>query len=443
MLNDDMRAVVQHTLGSPDVLEVTRVPRPVPLPTEVLVRVHAAGINPVDWKTRAGSGVVGVLGAPPFVLGWDVSGVVEATGAGVTTLAVGDEVYGMPWFPRAAGGYAEYVTAPSRQFARKPIGVTHTQAAAVPLAALTAWQALVDTAGLRAGQRVLVHAAAGGVGHFAVQLAKHLGAYVIATASERNHSWLVELGADEVVDYNVTRFEEAVADVDVVLDLVGDGHDSTSTRSLSVLRPGGVLLAIPGAAPELMAAGQKRDVRVTGFLVEPDGAALTQIAGLIDAGVVRVEAKAYPLDQVARAHRDGEAGHTRGKLVLDLAPARGDTADSDDDDLRRTTAFYEIRRYQAHQGLRDDLVRCMEDVVLPFVRSRGMSVTGSFIDEQDPDGYVWIRRFDSEADRAAQYAAVYQDEQWTAEIGPRVLALMDPEKAVITRALPTPQSPMA
>ncbi len=443
MLNDDMRAVVQHTLGSPDVLEVTRVPRPVPLPTEVLVRVHAAGINPVDWKTRAGSGVVGVLGAPPFVLGWDVSGVVEATGAGVTTLAVGDEVYGMPWFPRAAGGYAEYVTAPSRQFARKPIGVTHKQAAAVPLAALTAWQALVDTADLRAGQRVLVHAAAGGVGHFAVQLAKHLGAYVIATASARNHSWLVELGADEVVDYNVTRFEEAVADVDVVLDLVGDGHDSTSTRSLSVLRPGGVLLAIPGAAPELMVAGQKRDVRVTGFLVEPDGAALTQIAGLIDAGVVRVEAKAYPLDQVARAHRDGEAGHTRGKLVLDLAPARGDTADSDDGDLSRTTAFYEIRRYQAHQGLRDDLVRCMEDVVLPFVRSRGMSVTGSFIDEQDPDGYVWIRRFDSEADRAAQYAAVYQDEQWTSDIGPRVLALMDPEKAVITRALPTPQSPMA
>jgi len=445
MLNDDMRAAVQHTLGGPDVLEVTRIPRPVPLPTEVLVRVHAAGINPVDWKTRAGGGMAGVLGSPPFVLGWDVSGVVEATGAGVTTLAVGDEVYGMPWFPRAAGGYAEYVTAPSRQFARKPSSVTHTQAAAVPLAALTAWQALVDTAGLRAGQRVLVHAAAGGVGHFAVQFAKHLGAYVIATASARNHSWLFELGADEVVDYTAVRFEDAVAAVDVVLDLVGDGHDSTSTRSLSVLRPGGVLLAIPsGAAPELVAAGQKRDVRVTGFLVEPDGAALIQIAGLIDAGAVRVEAKAYPLDQVARAHRDGEAGHTRGKLVLDLAPSRADTADGDDDDdISRTTAFYEIRRYQANQGRRADLVRCMEDIVLPFVRSRGMSVTGSFIDEQDPDGYVWIRRFDSEADRVAQYAAVYQDEQWTSDIGPSVLALMDPEKAVITRALPTLQSPMA
>jgi len=441
MANDDMRAVVQHTLGDPDVLQVTRVPRPVPLPTEVLVRVHAAGINPVDWKTRAGGGMAGVLGAPPFVLGWDVSGVVEATGAGVTTLAVGDEVYGMPWFPRAAGGYAEYVTAPSRQFARKPGNVTHAQAAAVPLAALTAWQALVDTADLRAGQRVLVHAAAGGVGHLAVQFAKHLGAHVIATASARNHSWLLELGADEVVDYTTTRFEDAVADVDVVLDLVGDGNDSTSTRSLSVLRPGGVLLAIPsGAAPELTAAGRERDVRVTGFLVEPDGAALTEIARLIDAGAVSVEAKTYPLDQVARAHRDGEAGHTRGKLVLDLAPAGADAADAD---VSRTTAFYEIRRYQAHRGRRDDLVLCMEDEVLPFVRSRGMTVTGSFNDEQDPDGYVWIRRFDSEADRVAQYAAVYQDEQWTAEIGPRVLALMDPEKAVITRAIPTRQSPMA
>lgn len=440
MANDEMRAVVQHTLGGPEVLEVTRVPRPAPLPTEVLVRVHAAGINPVDWKTRAGGGMAGVLGAPPFILGWDVSGVVEAIGAGVTTLAVGDEVYGMPWFPRAAGGYGEYVTAPSRQFARKPASVTHAQAAAVPLAALTAWQALVDTAGLQAGQRVLVHAAAGGVGHFAVQFAKHLGAHVIATASTRNHPWLLELGADEVVDYTTTRFEDVVAGVDVVMDLVGDGHDSTSTRSLAVLRPGGVLLAIPsGAAPELMAAGQERGVRVTGFLVEPDGAALTEIARLIDAAAVRIEAKAYPLDQVARAHRDGEAGHTRGKLVLDLAPA----ARTDGADANGATAFYEIRRYQAYQGRRDDLMQCMEDVVLPFVRSRGMSVTGSFRDEQDPDGYVWIRRFDSEADRVARYAAVYEDERWTTEIGPAVLALMDPEKAVITRVVPTGQSPMA
>lgn len=444
MAHDDMRSVVQHTLGGPEVLEVVRVARPKPLPTEVLVRVHAAGINPVDWKTRAGSGMAAVLGAPPFVLGWDVSGVVEATGAGVKTLAVGDEVYGMLWFPRAAGGYAEYVTAPSRQFARKPMTATHAQAAAVPLAALTAWQALVDTAHLRAGQRVLVHAAAGGVGHFAVQFAKHLGAHVIATASARNHAWLLELGADEVIDYTSTRFEDAVEDIDVVVDLVGDGYDATTTRSLSVLRSGGVLLAIPsGAAPELIAAGQQRGVRVTGFLVEPDGAALTEIAALIDAGAVRVDVKTYPLDQVARAHRDGEAGHTRGKLVLDLTPVLDAGSVSGFDNGSRSTTIYEIRRYQAHPGRRGELVKIMEDVVLPFVRSRGMSVTGSFTDEQDPDVYVWIRRFDSEADRVAQYTAVYEDQQWRSKIGPAVLALMNPDKAVIIRALPTLQSPMA
>ena len=240
-----MRAVIQQRFGGPDVLEVTHVPRPAPLPTEILVRVHAAGINPVDWKSRAGSGMAGVLGDPPFVLGWDVSGVVEEVGFGVTTLAVGDEVYGMPWFPRAAGAYAEFVTAPARQFARKPRTLSHPQAAAVPLAALTAWQILFDTADLQSGQRVLIHAAAGGVGHFAVQLAKHRGATVIGTASARHHGWLQSIGADQLVDYNTTRFEDVVSDIDLVVDLVGDAHD-TSRRSLTVLRPDGLLVAVPG-----------------------------------------------------------------------------------------------------------------------------------------------------------------------------------------------------
>ncbi|WP_230418752.1 NADP-dependent oxidoreductase [Catenulispora pinistramenti] len=316
-----MRAVVQDSFGGPEVLRVESVPRPEPLPTEVLVRVHAAGINPVDWKTRGGTGMAGVLGAPPFVLGWDVSGVVEAVGFGVTTLRVGDEVYGMPWFPRAAGGYGEYVTAPARQFARKPAAASHEQAAAVPLAALTAWQALVDTADVRAGQRVLVHAAAGGVGHFAVQLAKHLGAHVIATASSARHEWLRELGADEAVDYREVRFEDVLRDIDVVIDLVGDAHDKTSLRSLEVLRPGGLLVAIPaGVSPELAEAAAERGVRVTPFLVEPDGPALARIAELIDAGQVVVEVAAvFPLEQAAQAHIQGEGGRTRGKLVLRVA----------------------------------------------------------------------------------------------------------------------------
>ncbi|MEH0928945.1 NADP-dependent oxidoreductase [Micromonospora sp. CPCC 205558] len=322
--NSTMNAIRQHTFGGPEVLSVERVERPAPLPTEVLVRVHAAGINPVDWKTRGGTGMAGVLGAPPFVLGWDVAGVVEEVGFGVTTLVPGDRVYGMPWFPRAGGGYAEYVTAPSRQFAKMPAGSTFEQAAAVPLAGLTAWQALVDTADVRPGQRVLITAAAGGVGHLAVQFAKHLGAYVIAVAGSRNQQWLTELGADEVVDYTTGRFEKEVSDIDVVLDLVGDAYDATSTRSIKTLRPGGLLVAVPaGVSPELAVAAIAAGVGVTGFLVEPDGPALARIAALIGEGAVTVEvAKVLPLAEVATAHREGEQGHTRGKIVLRIADDR-------------------------------------------------------------------------------------------------------------------------
>ncbi|HYN97065.1 MAG TPA: NADP-dependent oxidoreductase [Pilimelia sp.] len=316
-----MRAVRQHTLGGPEILRLESVPRPRPLPTEVLVRVHAAGVNPVDWKTRAGGGMAGVLGEPPFVLGWDVSGVVAEVGFGVTTLAPGDEVYAMPWFPRAAGCYAEYVTAPSRQFARKPASISHEEAAAVPLAALTAWQSLVDTAGVRPGQRVLIHAAAGGVGHFAVQLAKHLGAYVIGTASGGHHEWLRGLGADELIDYTAARFEEAVGDVDVVIDLVGDEYDDTGTRSVAVLRPGGLVVAVPsGVSPALAEATAAAGVRASDFLVEPDGPTLTRLAGLIDAGELTVAvAEVLPLARAAEAHTRGETRRTRGKLVLRVA----------------------------------------------------------------------------------------------------------------------------
>ncbi|MEW2548518.1 NADP-dependent oxidoreductase [Streptomyces sp. NPDC047002] len=315
---ETMRAVVQDALGGPEVLRQGRVARPDPLPTEVQVEVHAAGVNPVDWKSRAGGGIAGLLGEPPFVLGWDVSGVVSEVGFGVHTLKVGDEVYGMPWFPRPAGAYAEYVTAPSRHFALKPRSIDHDRAAAVPLAALTAWQVLVDTAHVEKGRRVLVHAAAGGVGHFAVQIAKHLGAHVIGTASAAKHDWLRSLGADEVVDYTSVRFEDVVSDVDVVVDLVGDETDATSTRSLVTLRRGGILVAVPsGASPDLAERAAARGVRASAFLVEPDGPALARIAELIDLGAIRVEvADVLPLDSAAEAHRRGEQGRTRGKTVL-------------------------------------------------------------------------------------------------------------------------------
>jgi len=422
-----MRAITQDRFGDADVLHLTAVPRPAPLPTEVLVRVRAAGVNPVDWKTRAGSGMAGVLGAPPVILGWDVSGVVEEVGFGVTTLAAGDEVYGMLWFPRAAGAYAEYVTAPARQFARKPTTVSHEVAAGVPLAALTAWQAIVDTAAVQPGQRVLIHAAAGGVGHLAVQIAKHLGAHVTGTATSRHHAWLGSLGADELIDYTTTRFESVVSDIDVVIDLVGDGYDQTSSRSLEVIRPGGLLVAVPGGvSPELAAAAAERGVRTTPFLVEPDGTALQQIAALIDAGTLHVEVEqVLPLAEAGRAHELGETNRTRGKLVLAVSAE---------------TAFLELRRYQVRPRRRTEWVQYMDTVVIPFQQAHGMTVLGSFVDADDEDGYIWIRRFDNEGQREAQYAAVYDSERWQNEIAPAVHQFIDVDRSVNTRAVPTARS---
>jgi NADPH:quinone reductase-like Zn-dependent oxidoreductase len=181
-----------------------------------VVRIHAAGVNPVDWKTRAGHSRLRL----PFVLGWDASGVVAALGEGVTRFAVGDEVFGMPWFPRQAGAYADYLTAPSRHLARKPTRLSFIEAAGLPLAGLVAWQSLIDTAELQAGQRVLIHAATGGVGHLAVQIAKARGAYVIGTARAEKHDFLRSVGADEAIDYTTTDVYSVVRDVDVALDLV-------------------------------------------------------------------------------------------------------------------------------------------------------------------------------------------------------------------------------
>ncbi|MER5295301.1 NADP-dependent oxidoreductase [Streptomyces pharetrae] len=307
-----MRAVVVEQWGGPETLVEREVERPEPGLNEVLVRVHAAGVNPVDWKTRA-SGALIEWGAVPAV-GWDVSGTIEAVGPGVGIHRPGDEVFGMPLFPRQAGGYAEYVVAPARHFAPKPAGLTHVDAAALPLAALTAWQALVDVADVRPGQRVLVHAAAGGVGHFAVQIAKARGAHVIGTASAAKHDLVRELGADEVIDYRAVRFEDAVSDVDVVLDGLGG---ETAERSLKVLRSGGRLITLPG--PDDVPAARD-GVRASWMLVEPDHLGLREIAALVERGAVKpVVETVLPLEEAAEAHRIGELGRTTGKIVLTVA----------------------------------------------------------------------------------------------------------------------------
>jgi NADPH:quinone reductase-like Zn-dependent oxidoreductase len=306
-----MRAIRQETLGGPEVLELVEVPRPSPIPTEVLVRTVAAGVNPVDWKSRARGGF---LGEPPFTVGWDVAGVVEEVGYGVTRFAVGDRVFGMPRFPREAAAYAEYVTSPSRQLARIPDNLGDVEAGALPLAGLTAWQALVETADVRPGQRVLVLAAAGGVGHLAVQIAKARGAYVLGTARAEKHPFLTDLGVDEAIDYTSENVAERARDVDVVLDAVGGDAASGALRSV---RDGGVVVTLSGTSvgPLRELAGDR--VRVGGILVEPDRAGLEAIAELAAAGALRPHVShTFPLADAARAHELGEAGHTQGKLVL-------------------------------------------------------------------------------------------------------------------------------
>lgn len=285
--------------GGTEVLCPAEVERPSPISTEVLVRVVAAGVNPVDCKTRRGEGVARWVGPPPFIAGWDVCGVVEATGYGVTRFKVGDLVFGMPRFPRVAGAYAEFVAAPSRHFARVPAGTSPIEAAALPLAALTAWQCLVDAAQIGEGQTVLVHGAGGGVGHLAVQIAKARGARVVSTTGREDRDALQS------------------RDVDVALDLVG-GQDTSAV--VATVRPGGLLLAVPdGAHGSVKAEAASRGVRVEEPLVEPDGHALDEIGKLVGSGALKVNVhETFPLERAAAAHDRLEHGGVKGKLVLEV-----------------------------------------------------------------------------------------------------------------------------
>jgi NADPH:quinone reductase-like Zn-dependent oxidoreductase len=311
-----VRAILVERFGEPEVLQLASVAEPTPRPGEVLVRVAAAGVNPVDWKVRAGEAGER-FGRPPYVPGWDLAGVVEATGEGVSALAAGAEVFGMPRFPAPAGCYAEYVRAPVGELAAAPARLDLAAAAGLPLAGLTALQ-VMDLAGVGEGQRVLVHAAAGGVGHLAVQLAKARGAEVIGTARADNHPLLHELGVDQPVDYTAVAFEHAVGQVDVVVNPVGGDYGH---RSLRVLRPGGVLAMIVGGGdPGLAAAAQTAGVRLLRHLVHPDGPGLVRLAELAGEGRLRVEVeRLLPLEQARRAHQLGERGRTRGKIVLTVA----------------------------------------------------------------------------------------------------------------------------
>lgn len=318
-----MRAAVIDETGAPELLHQTQLPVPQPVLGELLVRVVAAGVNPIDAKTRAGHGVSSAITAYPTTLGFDFSGVVVTSPFEAHPFPPGTEVFGMVPFPRTGGTYAEYVVVPTQSLARKPTALSHVEAAGIPLAALTAWGVVVETAHAHEGQRVLIHAGSGGVGHFAVQLAAYFGAHVSVTSSGRNAAWLRELGASVVIDYATTRFEDVVADVDVVIDLVANAEDEVGTRSLGVIRPGGLYIMVPsGGWPEFADAAAAAGVRATGYKVIPDGDVLATLARLLDTGSIQVYIDAvYALADAAEAHRALERGRTRGKSVLRISEA--------------------------------------------------------------------------------------------------------------------------
>lgn len=333
-----MKAVIAERYGGPEVLEIAHVDIPQVGPNGVLVRVHATSVNPVDWKLRAGwlSGLWTLRF--PVIWGCDVSGVVEEVGPSVTLFKPGDEVYGFKHGKVGEtyrGTYAEFAVLPENTLAHKPAALSHEEAAAVPLAATTAWQALVSQGRIKPGCKVLIQAASGGVGVFAVQIARSFGAYVAATASARNHDFVRQLGADQVIDYTRERVEDKLSGYDVVLDGVGQPAWSSS---LKVLRPGGKLITLTLPTPHGPAgrlkffsvaiagaiSGLARSLlRGRAFLmtqVKPRGGDLEKISALIEAGKLKpVVENVYPPEQIAEAHRQSERGHVRGKLVVKVS----------------------------------------------------------------------------------------------------------------------------
>ncbi len=314
-----MQAVAFMEFGTPDVLTLVERPMPEPSAGQVRIRVAAAGLNPIDFKTRRGAGFVArqIMDQLPWVPGYDVAGVVDAVGDDHSQWQVGDRVMGMVGFALQGGAYAHYCLADGEHLCAIPAELNDQEAAAMPLAALTAWQALFEVGGLREGDKILIHAGAGGVGHFAVQFAKARGAYVIATASRHNHDFLHALGADETIDYVGNSFVDCFYGLDFVLDTLGG---DTGILSIETLAPSGVLVTVPTAtADEVIAHAREAGIRASGLTVRPDRRQLEEILELVQTHELRVEiAQTYPLQEAALAHARLETGHVRGKLVLSM-----------------------------------------------------------------------------------------------------------------------------
>ncbi|MDB6147900.1 MAG: NADPH:quinone reductase [Spartobacteria bacterium] len=312
-----MKAAVVHEFGGPEVLKVEDVPRPDPKEDEILIRVMAAGVNPVDAYIRTGK-YKRAGGNLPLILGMDIAGVVEKTGAKITKFKTGDPVYSYLSF-KEQGGYAEFALAKENETSFKPKRITYEEAAAIPLAATTAWQALIDEAKLSSGQTVLIHGGSGGVGHFAVQIAKARGARVIATASSSNQEFLKQLGADQTIDYTTTKFEDVVKDVDVVLEAT---RSDALVKSYGVVKKGGFIVSITG--PPDQAELDKHGIRGGSMMAHPDAHVLDELGKLIEANKLKsVVSQVFPLAEASKAHQQIETRHTRGKIVLKEADATG------------------------------------------------------------------------------------------------------------------------
>ncbi|GAB3543601.1 NADP-dependent oxidoreductase [Spirosoma fluminis] len=308
-----MKAVVLSDWGGVENFAIQDIAKPAIQASDVLVQVKAFGVNPADFKTRTGTTPYSKNYTHPIILGWDIAGEVVETGSDVTEFKPGDAVYGMVNFPEPGHAYAEYVAAPAAHLAHKPAELSFEQAAAAPLAVLTAWQALTEHGHLQAGENVLVQAASGGVGHLGVQLAKALGAYVIGTASTKNEAFVRSLGADEFIDYTQTNVEEAVSEVDLVFDTAGADTIFTSAK---VLKPNGRLISIAyGAMDKVLEV--RPDIQAERILVHTSGSDLTKINQLISDGKLAIEvSEVLPADKIGDAHQRLESRRTTGKIVL-------------------------------------------------------------------------------------------------------------------------------
>jgi len=314
-----MKAAVLHRFGKPEELQISEIDKPGVQQGKVLLRVAAIGINPVDTKIRAGTNVKAKQLALPAVLGWDVCGIVEAKGNDVEAFREGEAVFGCIGLPGTGKAYAEYVLADPDLLAAKPANISFEEAAAVSLVGLTAYQALHEYLELRAGQRILIQAAAGGVGHMAVQFAKLTGAYVMGTASAKNAAFLSALGVDRVIDYKHERFEVPAKGVDAVLDAMGG---EVLYRSIACVKPGGTVLCLPSSTkddPKAIALARERGITLTWPMMHPDGEQTRQIAALLAEKKLTVHVgQIFAFDEIAQAHRAVETHDTRGKVVVSL-----------------------------------------------------------------------------------------------------------------------------